>query len=81
MVGLLFDRYGRIDYINYSQLVSAIGELAPSEATGQRRQGKELQRAIAFLEDMLANGPVEHSLIKQRAEEAGISLPTLNGAK
>ncbi|MBR6863198.1 MAG: hypothetical protein IKM73_17960 [Acidaminococcaceae bacterium] len=80
-VGLLFDQYGRIDYINYSQLETATSEYASSEATGQKRQGKELHRAIRFLEDMLANGPVEHSLIKQKAEEAGISLPTLNRAK
>ncbi len=80
-IGLLFDRYGRIDFINYSQLLSAIGEYAPSEETGPKRMGKELQRAVDFLDDMLANGPVEHTLIKQKAEEAGISLPTLNRAK
>ena len=61
-------------------LLNAIGEYAPSEETEPRRMGKELQRAVDFLDDMLANGPVEHALIKQKAEEAGISLPTLREA-
>ncbi len=80
-VGILIDRYGRMDYINYSQLEKAIDECFESEKHSHRKTGKELQRAIDFLEDMLANGPVDHLLIKQKAEEAGISMPTLNRAK
>ena len=80
-IGLLFDRYGRIDYIRYSQLEDAIGEAAGLESSGHKRAAKETQRAVIFLEDMLANGPVEHTIIKQKAAEAGISLPTLNRAK
>ena len=33
-IGLLFDRYGRIDYIRYSQLEDAIGEAAGLESSG-----------------------------------------------
>ena len=80
-VGLLFDHYGRIDYINYAQLETSIYEFSESDSVSHKQPGKELQRAIDFLRDMLANGPVEHSLIKQMAEAEGISLPTLNRAK
>ena len=66
-IGLLFDRYGRIDFIKYSQLLNAIGEYGPSEDAVPKRLGKELQRAVDFLDDMLANGPVDHTLIKQKA--------------
>ena len=74
-------RASRIDFIRYSQLEDAIGEAAGLESSGHKRAAKETQRAVIFLEDMLANGPVEHTIIKQKAAEAGISLPTLNRAK
>jgi DNA-binding MurR/RpiR family transcriptional regulator len=40
-----------------------------------------MKRAIDFLDEILANGPVNQSVVKQRAEEAGISTTTLNRAK
>ena len=80
-IGLLFDRYGRIDYIRYAQLEDAMNELAPIEKVNHSARGAELRRAMSFLDEMLAGGPVEHTIIKARAEEAGISMPTLNRAK
>ena len=43
--------------------------------------GKEMKRAMDFLDEILANGPVNQSVIKQKAEEAEISTTTLNRAK
>lgn len=80
-IGLLFDRFGRIDYIQYSQLENAMGEAIVSDSSTNKRSGKETQTAIELLDKMLANGPVEHSIIKQKAAEAGISISTLNRAK
>ena len=70
-----------MDYINYSQLETVTGEFASFEATKEKSQGKEMQRAIGFLDRILANGPVEHTLNKHKAEEAGIHQPTLNRAE
>ena len=40
-----------------------------------------MKRAMDFLDEILADGPVNQSVIKQKAEEAGISATTLNRAK
>ena len=80
-VGLLFDRFGRIDYIRYSQLERAIEEMSGLEDNTHKHSGKQQQRAEALLQNILSDGPVEHILVKQKAEAAGISSATLNRAK
>ena len=80
-IGVLFDRLGRPDYIKYAQLEAAVKEMGPEEGKGARRLGKETQRAIDFLEEILADGPVHHKTVKEMAKAAGISTPTLNRAK
>ena len=80
-VGLVFDRFGRIDFIRYSQLESAIAEMTSSDTNNHRHSGKQQERAEEFLLSILSNGPVEHMLVKQSAEAAGISSAKLNRAK
>ena len=78
---VLFDQLGRPDFIQYAQLEAAVYEIKPEEIRRGRGPGKEMKRAVVFLEEMLANGPVDQAMVKQRAEEEGISTPTLNRAK
>ena len=80
-IGVLFDRFGRPDFIQYSQLEEAVNGIEPAVAQGGRGPGKEIKRAMDFLDEILANGPVNQMVVKQKAEEAGISTPTLNRAK
>ena len=80
-VGLLFDRLGRIDFIGYSQLEDAIDGMVAGEEAGQKQIGKQRIKARGFLADELVDGPVDQAVIKQRAQEAGISIATLNRAK
>ncbi len=80
-VGLLFDRLGRIDYIGYSQLEAAIDGMTAGEDGAQRRTGRKQTKAEGMLVEVLADGPVDQAVIKQRAQEAGISIATLNRAK
>ena len=80
-IGVLFDRLGRPDFIQYAQLEAAVNDMEPAGVKESRESGKEMKRAIDFLDEILANGPVNQSVVKQRAEEAGISTTTLNRAK
>ena len=80
-IGVLFDRLGRPDFIQYAQLEGAINIMEFGEAKEGREPGKEMKRAMDFLDEILADGPVNQSVIKQKAEEAGISATTLNRAK
>lgn len=80
-IGVLFDRLGRPDFIQYAQLEEAINIMEFGEAKEGREPGKEMKRAMDFLDEILADGPVNQSVIKQKAEEAGISATTLNRAK
>ena len=77
----VFDRFGRIDYIRYSQLERAIEEMSGLEDNTHKHSGRQQQRAEALLQNILSDGPVEHILVKQKAEAAGISSATLNRAK
>ena len=80
-IGVLFDRLGRPDFIQYAQLEEAINIMEFGETRESPEPGKEMKRAMDFLDEILANGPVNQSVIKQKAEEAGISTTTLNRAK
>ena len=80
-IGVLFDRLGRPDFIQYAQLEEAIDIMEFGEPKESPEPGKEMKRAMDFLDEILANGPVNQSVIKQKAEEAGISATTLNRAK
>ena len=80
-IGVLFDRLGRPDFIQYAQLEEAINIMEFGEPKEGPEPGKEMKRAMDFLDEILANGPVNQSVIKQKAEEAGISTTTLNRAK
>lgn len=80
-IGVLFDRLGRPDFIQYAQLEEAISIMKFGETKESPEPGKEMKRAMDFLDEILANGPVNQSVIKQKAEEAGISTTTLNRAK
>lgn len=80
-IGVLFDRLGRPDFIQYAQLEAAVKEMGPEEGKGGRGPGKETQRAMDFINEMLTNGPEDHAVMKQRAKEEGISPATLNRAK
>ena len=80
-IGVLFDCLGRPDFINYTQLEFAVKEMEPESAKGGRGPGKETQRAMDLIGEMLTNGPEDHAVMKQRAKEEGISPATLNRAK
>ena len=80
-IGVLFDRLGRPDFIKYTQLEAAVNEAEPEAAKGGRGPGKETQRAMDLIGEMLTNGPEDHAVMKQRAKEEGISPATLNRAK
>lgn len=80
-IGVLFDRLGRPDFIQYAQFEEAINIMEFGETKEGREPGKEMKRAMDFLDEILADGPVNQSVIKQKAEEAGISATTLNRAK
>ena len=63
-IGVLFDQLGRPDYIKYTQLEAALGEMRPVEMKGSREPGKEMKRAMDFLDDILADGPVNQLIVK-----------------
>jgi len=78
-IGVLFDRLGRPDFINYRQLEDAEKELFPQEE--KKRYGPKTQEALDFLEELLVSGPKLHSEVKEKAKERGIAKRTLDEAK
>lgn len=52
-IGVLFDRLGRPDFIQYAQLEASVNDIEPAEVKESRESGKEMKRAIDFQGEIL----------------------------